>query len=260
VSFGGGNYFYGARYNSANLWLVDANNNSLQEWTTAGAGPSVNITTFNGSSTFHDPRSAGIDPATGNVYVADSLNYQVEVFSSTGTYLATFATTELGGTVDDGVAVNSAGTTVFVPSYPNWEILEYSIGGTASSPTYTYQKTLGAGIIKGPENLSFDGSGNLWVVSNVDSAAYEFNVSSGVTQMAVTMAGGDSPWDVAVDGSGNIFLSSVASGVVQEFNSSGQLTNSFGSSDSANAIAFDGGNYLYVTDGNSGGVVGFKIH
>lgn len=261
VSFDGGNYFYEVRYApSGNLWMVDANNNSLQEWTTTGSGPLANISTFNGSSTFNNPRGLSIDPVTGNVYVADSLNHQVEVFSSAGAYLATFASAELAGAVDDGVAVNSSGTTVFVPSYGNWDILEYSIGGIPSSPTYTYQKTLGTGVLRGASTVNFDPSGNLWALSYLDSAFYEFNPSSGVTQMAVTMAGGDTAWDVAVDNSGNIYLDSLSSGLIQQFNPSGQLINTFGHSEEASSVAFDGGNYLYAADSNTGGIVSFKVH
>jgi sugar lactone lactonase YvrE len=262
VTFGGTAGFVAIRYAPGGVfWGVNQNSESLQQWTTTGGSASVSLTTFNGGATFDNPGGLAVDSTNGNVYVADGANHHVEVFSSTGTYLTTFADVELGGTATDGVAINSAGTTVCVSSLGGSYILKYSIGGTSSSPTYTYVSTIGAGFLGFPMGMTFDGSGNLWVVDNAKKAVYEYNVSSGVTQLAVTLANSGTPRDVAVDGSGNIFAADNTNFEVQEFNSAGQLINVWAHNISGGeSISLDGtGTYLYVADG-FGGVVAYKVN
>lgn len=253
VSFTGltGAEIEGVRYDgNGNLWVTDEDNQEVQKWTTAGSGPLVNIQTFNGGSTFHNPNGLGIDPATGNVYVADTTNHLYEVFNSSGNYLASFGS---GGT-DWGVAVNAAGTTVYADEFT--EIVAYAIGGTASSPTYTSVGSLGNGTINGSKNLSFDGSGNLWVADTGNDRVLEFNPSSGVTEMAVTLSYG--PTDVAVDGSGNLFIPNYLGPYVQEYNSSGQWVNQWNDLDVGTGLTTGGAGLLYISNGT--GVLGFNVN
>ncbi len=206
---------------NGNVWVADSTNNALQKWTTAGVGPSLNITTFNGSDTFNTPIGLGLDSTTGNAYVADYVHSRIVVFSSTGTYLTTFANAQISSFVT-GVAVNSSGTMVCVSNPGNANILKYSIGGTSSSPTFSYLNAISSSATTQPYGLAFDSSNNLWV-ANQTGAVVEFNASSGVTLASFNVAGAEPAYDVVVDGSGNIFVG--CNPHTQEFNSSHQLIN-----------------------------------
>ena len=215
------------RYSTGgNLWVTDYSNNLLQEWTTNG-GAVTTVSTFNSGATFKAPKYMGMDPVTGNVYVTDSGHHQFVVFSSAVSYLATFGATEFSTHQTSGVAVNSAGTTVYCLDGSNYQLLLYSIGGTPSSPTYTYQSTIALTNITSPSNLIFDSVGNIWIGSPGNNTIVEFN-SAGVYQKSITLINSGTPEDIAVDGSGNVYAADRFNSEIQEFNSSGQLINSFG--------------------------------
>jgi sugar lactone lactonase YvrE len=261
----------GIRYGSGALWIFDQGNRALQAWTTTGTGPNPDITSYNSGTAFSAALGDGIDPATGNVYLADTNNHTFVALSPAGAYLGKFGSVQLGTDQAGYVAVNAAGTTVYGldPLVP--DLLEYSIGGTPSSPTYTYQSTstFGAGTFSSPQNMSFDSNGNLWVADYGNGRVVKCNSSLSAVQMAVTLttvSTAPKPNDVVVDNSGDIFVADYSNNVVQEFNAAGQHLYNFGSGgvgstfSQCSSLAFDPtGTYLYVTDLGVNKVYGFKV-
>jgi DNA-binding beta-propeller fold protein YncE len=249
---------------NGNLWILQNNTGSLEQVTTAGVLVGSAITTFNAGATFKYPQVLAVDSGTGDVYVGDSQHARVEVFDSTGTYLTTFGTTELAGYYDEGIAINSAGTTVYVETDQYYTYLVYSVTA-GTPPTYTYQSTsVGAGVPGGlnyPAGACFDSQGNLWVADFTNGRVVEYN-AAGTYQTAVTLKSSGIPEDVAVDHSGNIFAADTHNHVIQEFNAAGQwLYNTTGSISNPTGLSLDStGNYLYVADLGNNQVEVFKIH
>ncbi|HVM33333.1 MAG TPA: hypothetical protein VMU88_09390, partial [bacterium] len=121
ATIGSNTYFQapsGLAYAGGKLWVVDNTEESvLSEWTTNGSAPIASIDNFNGGVSFFYAWGDGIDPVTGNVYVGDQNGGNVEVFSSTGSYLTSVNSSEIASTEPAAVAVNSAGTTLYVLNY-----------------------------------------------------------------------------------------------------------------------------------------------
>jgi DNA-binding beta-propeller fold protein YncE len=201
----------------------------LEEITPAGATVAGPVTAFNGSATFFYPEGIAVD-SPGNVYVADYENKKVELFNSLGTWQETFASAQLAGSFDEGIAVNNAGTFTF---------LAFSVA---------------AG--------SFDSNGNLWVADHTNGRVVKYN-AAGVYQSAVTLQG-TAPYavDVAVDPSGNIFATENHNNTLQEFNAAGQwLYTVTGTVAAPRGLSLDPTRtYLYVADNGSNQIVRFKIH
>jgi hypothetical protein len=228
-------------------------NNNLQEWATAGGtlSASLVVSSFSGSpTTFNGPSALGIDPVTGNIYVADQNNSQFEVFSSSGSYLASFGQTELSGDPAKGVAVNSSGTTVFALDRQDHVVRSYSIGGSPGSPTYTYQSgsDIGSGSLIYPWNVVLDSSNQVYVTDVNFSEVVKFSLAGAV--LKTFTADLQTPVDVAVDNSGNVFaLNSGTNGYVVEYDSSGTELGTFGTFTNPQGICQDpvSGN-LFITD------------
>ncbi len=267
ATLGGGTYFKyptGIQYGNGDLWVTDNSNNNLQEWVTNGSGPVTTISAFNFSdggaiyNRFNNPWGDGIDPATGNVYVADTEHGQVEVFDPNGNYLATFGNTQLGGQYPYGVAVNSAGTTVYVLGSIYNNAFAYSVNA-GSPPSYTYQFTFGntgsgAAKLNSPYNLRVDNAGNVWVADFANSRVAEYSGSGTYLQAFTDPNTSILPSDLVWDGSGNLYVTDVKNKFVLIFNSSGAIVGQFGNGilSDPEGITTDGAGNFYVVDSNSG--------
>jgi len=248
---------------NGNLWILQFNSpGTLEQITTAGTLVGSAITSFNGG-TFNDPIGLAVDSVTGEVYVCDYENKQLVAFNSAGTWLTTFAKTQLGGSYTEGIAINSAGTTVYGEDDGLYAYLAYSVV-QGTPPTYTYQSAANIGTGAGlnyPGCASFDSQGNFWCADYQNHRVVEFG-GTGTYQRAVTLQSSGAPQDVAVDHSGNIFVSDTHNLLVQEFNSAGQfLYNIKGTLANPTGLTIDStGNYLYVGDEVVDQIVEFKIH
>ena len=80
-----------------------------------------------GDGQFNSPKGVAVD-STGKIYVADMLNYRIQVFSSNGTFLFKFGTYGSGDGQFDGpygVAVDSTGK-IYVSDLGNSRIEVFS--------------------------------------------------------------------------------------------------------------------------------------
>ena len=253
-----GNGPTGLRATGGNLWIAGLNANNLMEMTTGGGGVTT-ITTFNGSNSFNSPWGIGVAP-DGDIYVGDQLNYQVEVFTSSGAYVNSFS---IGTTGHDliGTAFNSAGTTLYTPDYLSNYVYVWSISGPAASHTYTYQSSFGqtgAETLNGPFSVCIDNSNRIYVANNGNGDLLLYDIN-GNYQSSVTLDNGGTPRDMVTDGAGNIFVTDNVNGEVQVFNA-GAYKGNFGYFDllDANGIGRDSSGTIYVADGLADDIVVFK--
>ncbi len=249
---------------NGNLWLLQYSPGKLEQVTTAGTLVGSVITNANGTA-FDNPEGLAVDSNTGEVYVADYQNKQLESFSSSGAWLVTFASSLYFA---EGVAINAAGTTVYAENDGTMTYQAYSVAQGAP-PTYTRQSAgdIGAGTPGGvalnyPAGGTFDSNGNIWIADGSNNhRVVEFS-SAGVYQKAITLQNSGTPIDVAVDNSGNVFAVDNHNNVVQEFNAAGQfLYNVTGNVLIPTGVTLDStGNYIYVADQGRTQVAEFKIH
>ena len=80
------------------------------------------------------PAGITVDSSSGNVYVADTDNHRIQVFSSNGTFISTwgvYGIDEIGMRFPEGVAIDQEGGNVYVADTANHRISAF----TFSSPT-----------------------------------------------------------------------------------------------------------------------------
>jgi sugar lactone lactonase YvrE len=224
-------------YSNGHLVVMDQGKHALEMWTLSGS-LTKSVTVFNGGATFNGIWGLGIDHVTGNIYVPDYNNGLVNVFNTSGTYIANFGVTELSGNIPQGVGISPSGSKVYVLGSDAADsnlskIYVYNIGGTASSPTYSYTTNFGQ---SGPvsenlgiygEGMCVDSSGNVWATDYTSQRVLEYS-STGTYMKTLTSADFASPSYVMVTQSGYVFVSDDTNNIIVVFNTSGTQLGKFG--------------------------------
>jgi prepilin-type N-terminal cleavage/methylation domain-containing protein len=217
-SFGGNGPVGIAIDSSGNLWVVDSNNNRVEEFSSSGTfinglgagynGISGSIGSSGSSNgQFNGPVGIAIDKS-GNLWVTDNGNNRVEELNSSGTFLL-------------GIGAGYQG-------------VGGSIGSTGTAN----------GQFNYPDGIAVDSSGNVWVSDYDNSRVQKFN-SSGTYLSQLGCASGACSWSgapgalaapnaIAIDASGNIWVANWGNFNVEEFSSSGTLLQQFGSQGTGN--------------------------
>ena len=217
-----------------------------------------------GTGKFDLPGGVAVD-SSGNVYVADTLNDRIQVFSSNGTFIAQFGSYGYANGQFDSptsVAVDSSGN-IYVADYGNDRIQEFS-----SSYNFLTQWGVagtGNGEFENPEGVAVDSSGNVYVADTGNNRIQKFVSSTGkyITQWgggnctSSTCPGGsgngllNGPQGVAVDSSGNVYVADTGNGLIQTFNSSYNFVTQWGSENSGFlpwSVAVDSSDNVYAVD------------
>ncbi len=188
------------------IYIADTNNQRIREVDLSG-----NISTIAGTGTcgFNGDGSATqhqlcypfgiVTDSSGNVYIADEINYRVRKLDSTGN-LTTIAGNGTCGYSGDGGSATSA------------ELCD-------------------------PTGVAVDSSGNVYIADKDNQRIRK--ISSGIISTvagsvsvcsfsgdgaSATKAGLCNPFDVAVDGSGNIYIADTSNQRVREVNTSGVIS------------------------------------
>lgn len=201
------------------------------------------------SATMNGPRNVAVDD-TGNIYIADSLNYVIrEVVASSGV-ITTVAGNGVPGYSGDnaaaasgslshpkGVAVDPSGN-IYIADTGNDVIRKVTattgiITTVAGDGRAGYQGDGGAAVaarLNSPHDVALDSSGNLFIADSGNSVIREVSTSSGVI---ITAAGngidgysGDNgaasltmlnnPRGIVADASGDIYIADTFKNVVRK--------------------------------------------
>jgi len=246
---------------SGNLYIADSLNNRVRKVTgttistIAGSG----VLSYSGdggpatAAQLNTPEAVAVD-ASGNVYIADTVNNVVREISTKGA-ISTIAGTGTAGFAGDGgaatsallsspqgVAVDASGN-VYVSDTANARVRKIS-GGTittvAGSATVGYAGDGAAATnaqLNTPVGLAVDKSGNLYIADVDDSVVRKVSTSGIITTVAGNGSQGYSgdtgpatgamlngPEGVAVDASGNLYISDTLNGVIREVTASGTIS------------------------------------
>ncbi len=131
------------------------------------------------------PAGIAVDPSSGNVYVADTANNRIQVFSSNGTFISRWGAYGAGnGSFNQpaGIAVDQQ-SNVYVADTANNRIQVFSSNGTFISEWGGYD--LGEMGMKFPEGIAVDpSSGNVYVADTASDRILGLTSHSPITNVA----------------------------------------------------------------------------
>jgi sugar lactone lactonase YvrE len=195
---------------------------------------------------FKLPYSLAVDPS-GNIYVADTLNFRIQKFDKDGNFLLTFG----GITNPDveggpGVATDAFGN-VYVTDDGGGYVAKYDSNGTFISKFGANGS--GNGQLKLPEGVVVDSTGDIYVADTGNYRVEKFDKNgnflltfgskgSGIGQFGQEM-------NIALDHQGNVYVADAENQRVQKFDKNGNFLLSFGSN--VYGIAVDNAGNIYVT-------------
>lgn len=176
-----------------------------------------------GAGEVSQPGAVAVDETTGALLVGSPYGGQVNVFSSSGTYLTSFGEGELSGV--SGIAIDQAARAAYVIDHGNGRIAKYAISGTdpiVFTPDATFVSP-SAGSEPGQIGSFFRAqvavdptSGDLLVADNGNHRISRFTSSGAFVS---SFDGSDAPAgafhqisSLAVDGGGDIYVIDVVEG------------------------------------------------
>jgi tripartite motif-containing protein 71 len=243
-----------------------------------------------GEGQVRKPMSETFD-ASGNLWVVDSGNDRIQVFSPAGALLKQFGSEGTGAgqfSSPWGIGISAYSGNVYVSDTANNRIDEFSSSGTfvrtfgfgvsngeekfetCTSACLAGKAGSGTGQFHSPQGVVVETGGHVWVVDEGNSRVEEFNEKGEYLSTFGTNGGGNGqfhePAGIAISG-GNLYIAEYNNDRVQEFSPKGVYINKFGTKGTGNG-QFEGAEGiaadpvtgdLYVTDFGNGRVEEFTM-
>jgi hypothetical protein len=243
---------------AGNLWITNANTNSVSEWSNLGApiSPAVLSGTAGGFTPagLSAPGPIAVD-ANDFIWVANG-NGSLEELDSTAAPVN--GSPFLGGglsTTPIGMAIDATGSIWITNSGSPGDVARFSNGGLALSPATGYTNG-----IDDPFPIAVDESNNVWTQNEIQQNSSvnsdgltELNGASGafIASAGGAFAGAPGQFQMAVDSSGNVWEASACT--IWEISASTTTPGVLNSTshgaqtvDDPRAVAVDGANRLWV--------------
>ncbi len=236
---------------SGNLFVADAGNNKITEYSTTGT-----VTTFTVANT---PVGIAFD-ASGNAYVLEQGNNSVVKYTGgmSGTATTGFIT---GLNTPGGIAVDASGN-IYITNTGNEQIKKFPPTGGATATWTVNDFTLLGSLVTG--GIAVDASGNVYVaVNNINifAGAYDgIDVFSSTGTYNVSYTGFNNLYGISIDASGNIYLADAGNGKTYVYTAGlgSQIVTETGFTTPEGIVADANGNF-YVSDFANNTVTKFSI-
>ncbi|MFV2044799.1 MAG: SMP-30/gluconolactonase/LRE family protein, partial [Anaerolineales bacterium] len=248
--------------------LVKLNADGVQQWTVGEAGVYGNDDNHFGSFWAGPQGNVAVD-SSGQVFVPDTANHRVQIFTSGGTLAGSFGYYGTGNYQFDcpaGVAISPVNGDIYVVDRCNQRVQVFD-------SSRIYKATLGETDVPDTDNTHFnwpwgvavDASGNIYVADS-DNHRIQKCTLTGISGTCSTFAGetgtfSDSfdhfhPLSVAVDAVGRVYVVDEWNNRVQVFDSSGTYLTTIGGQWGTRTgemrgpagVAVDGSGNVYVAD------------
>jgi len=220
-----------------NVWVVDSENNRVQEFTPSGDFKSAFGTEGTGPGQFSDPNAIAVD-SEGNLWVADAGNHRIQEFNPKGEVLLTFGGPGSGDgqfTSVRGIAVSPSSGDVYVAA--DGRVQQFSSKGEYLGQWGT--AGTGNGQFDHLAGIASDAEGHVWTIESgvqgtVKPRVQEFS-SAGVFLKKAEFAEGSgagqlsSPQALSIDSEGNIWIADTANARIAEFDGDGEFIRQMGS-------------------------------
>jgi hypothetical protein len=155
-----------------------------------------------------------VDPGNGDVYAIGNsgMAYWAQRTNATTQYPPAFnapQTLNLGAVFSNSYGILKIGSRLFISDIVHNEVIGFSQSGT--SATYTNPTTLvgsgsGMGQVSAPMQITEDGSGNIYVVSNLDNRYEEYDPTF-TGELHECQVAGSNYFGIGIDADENVFMS-----------------------------------------------------
>lgn len=176
-----------------------------------------------------DPKRAAVEQSTGNVFIADQGNGEVDVFKADGSYLTSFGAAALDAPFGITIAESGGQATVYVSDGAVGKVQRFD-SDEAATPSFTLDAGYaGPAAGPGPEAvgdfaapLALAPNGDLWLADKGDDKLQRYTPSGSFVSSidGSTSSGGafSSLLDLAVDSQGRIYaVDAFSTGGANEF-------------------------------------------
>jgi RHS repeat-associated protein len=245
---------------SGDVWVADAGNDRLEQFTAAGSFLQSVGTLGSGSGELDDPQGVAVNKTAGDVYVADTANNRIEEFTTAGSYVRSFGSygTANGDlNAPTGIAVDGYGD-VWVADTGNDRVEEFSSSGTYIQKVGSAGS--GDGELSSPDGVALT-AGDIYVADPGNHRIERFNTAGAYIGQFGSSGSGDGEFSgsslrVATDPlNGDIYATDGGGDRVEAFTPSGTYLGSSGSSGSGTGdyntptgLAFTAVGTAYVAD------------
>ena len=272
---------------AGNLYIIDQDAEVIRKVNMAGIISTVvgnDTAGYNGDSILATAAELG-DPeghiafdAAGNMYFAEFSSHRIRKVSATGIITTVAGNGTPGYSGDGGLATNAeiqapwgvafdtAGNMYFaeqsnnIVRKVNTSGIISTVAGIATSGMGSFSGDGGpatAATLSSPRNVTFDATGNMFIVDNQNERIRKVNTAGIISTVAgngTAGYGGDggmataaeltSPSDAVVDATGNIFIGDTYNNVIRKVNTSGTITtvvgNGYGAASGLSGTAIGG--------------------
>ncbi|MGC1853655.1 MAG: 6-bladed beta-propeller [Solirubrobacterales bacterium] len=243
-----------------NLWVVDKNNNRVQQFNAAGGYLAKFGTTGSGNGQFNRPTSLAID-AKGNIWVTDSGNNRIQQFNDKGEFLKAVGSYGAGNgqfSSPEGIAIDPKGN-IWVSDTYNARLQKFNDKGEFIKVVGT--KGSATGQLLEPTGIDIGPGGNVWVADWGNHRVEVYSEGGEYVRQFGSYGSGNGqfnrPFALAIDSRGNVWVGDMNNNRVQQFNQSGEYVARFGSAGTGPGqfylgypmgIAVDSKGSLWITD------------
>lgn len=217
-----------------------------------------------GEGEFTEPFATAFDDS-GNIYVSDSENYRIQVWSPAGTFLRNVGG-DFGSNQVFGIGVASTGT-VYALIRDTHTVRVYQPGGLFSFEFGGYGA--GPGQFDTPFGLAIDAQDNVYVADSDNHRVQVFDSTGAFIREFGAFGSGvgqlNRPRNLTVDEVGNVYVAEQQNHRIQVFDPAGQsllVAGEYGSGEGQlsypSGVAVDSTGRIYVADGGNNRVLAFK--